>query len=162
MQRKDVLCQVNPDGSNVAHDFPFSSWLTEHTLQSSHSRASGRGSPLHSLERTVRALLLDLDDTLLDDRNSTRTALEAFLTAHHLLAGRSRGDVLASWRSIAARHWPRYEAGEVTFVEQRRCRVREFLDRPLTDDEADEAFVPYRDAYEKSLAAPPRGCRVSR
>lgn len=35
-------------------------------------------------------------------------------------------------------------------MEQRRCRVRDFLGRQLTDEEADEAFLPYAKAYERS------------
>lgn len=97
----------------------------------------------------MRGILLDLDDTLLDDRNSTRVALEAFLVAHQLhKAGRE--EQLAAWRAIATRHWLRYEVGEISFLEQRRCRVRDFLGRQLDDGEADEAFLPYATAYERS------------
>jgi putative hydrolase of the HAD superfamily len=99
--------------------------------------------------RAMRGILLDLDDTLIDDRSSTHAALEAFLIAHQLdTAGRE--EVLVTWRAIAARHWQRYEAGEVSFLEQRRCRVRDFLGRQLTDEEADEAFSPYASEYERS------------
>ena len=45
------FCQVYPDGSSVARDFPFS-WMSGHvhTRQSWHLGAlAGRGSPLHSL-----------------------------------------------------------------------------------------------------------------
>jgi putative hydrolase of the HAD superfamily len=97
----------------------------------------------------MRAILLDLDDTLLDDRSATRAALDAFLSFHQS-SSHSREQLLASWRSIAVRHWLRYETGEITFAEQRRCRVREFLARPLSDEEADAAFLPYRTAYEQS------------
>jgi putative hydrolase of the HAD superfamily len=99
--------------------------------------------------RTMRGILLDLDDTLLDDRSSTRAALEAFLVAHQL-HNAAREEQLAAWRAIAARHWVRYEAGECSFLDQRRCRVRDFLGRQLSDKEADEAFLPYAKAYERS------------
>jgi FMN phosphatase YigB (HAD superfamily) len=95
----------------------------------------------------MRGILLDLDDTLIDDRASTRSALEAFMVAHRI---ERREEQSASWREIAARHWLRYEAGEVGFLEQRRCRVRDFLGRNLSDEEADEAFLPYANAYERS------------
>lgn len=97
----------------------------------------------------MRAILFDLDDTLLDDRGATMRALDVFLTTHGFgRAGREAH--LASWRSISARHWLRYESGEVTFLEQRRCRVREFLGRTLSDDQADQAFGCYASAYERS------------
>lgn len=99
----------------------------------------------------TKALLLDLDGTLLDDRAATRAGLEAFLTFHARTdTGFSRDEQLSLWRSISARHWQCYETGEITFAEQRRRRVREFLGRPLSDEEADEAFEPYRDSYERS------------
>jgi putative hydrolase of the HAD superfamily len=96
-----------------------------------------------------RFLLLDLDGTLIDDRSATRAGYDAFL-AHHRpgLEGRARQDLLATWRTIAERHWARHEAGELTFLEYRRARVREFLGAPLGDAEADEAFRPYLAAYE--------------
>jgi putative hydrolase of the HAD superfamily len=97
----------------------------------------------------MRGILLDLDDTLIDDRSSTRAALEAFLVAHRFGDAR-REELLAKWRTIAMRHWLRYEAGEVSFLEQRRCRVRDFLGRKLSDAEADAAFLPYASAYERS------------
>jgi len=96
----------------------------------------------------MRGILLDLDDTLIDDRSSTRAGLEAFLVAHQL--DKASEEALVAWRAIAARHWLRYEAGEVSYLEQRRCRVRDFLRRQLSDQEADEAFLPYASAYERS------------
>jgi putative hydrolase of the HAD superfamily len=44
----------------------------------------------------------------------------------------------------------RYELGEIGFLEQRRCRVREFLGQDLCDEEADQAYLPYANAYERS------------
>lgn len=102
-----------------------------------------------ALTGSVKGILLDLDNTLIDDRSSMCAALEAFLVAHRLDTA-NRDQLLASWHSIAARHWIRYEAGEISFVEQRRCRVREFLGRALSDAQADEAFLPYARTYEQS------------
>jgi putative hydrolase of the HAD superfamily len=97
----------------------------------------------------MRAILLDLDDTLLDDRRATRLGLDAFL-GFHRPSDRNRDELLTAWRTIAARHWQRYEAGEISFLEQRRCRVREFLGRQLTDEEADAAVQPYLTAYQQA------------
>lgn len=98
---------------------------------------------------TVRGLLLDLDDTLLDDRGATRLALDELLAAHGLDLTH-RDAHLVSWRAIALRHWVRYEAGEIGYFEQRRCRIRDFLGRPLTDAEADDAVLPYVEGYERA------------
>jgi putative hydrolase of the HAD superfamily len=94
----------------------------------------------------VEALLLDLDGTLLDDRAAVRTAFAAFLAAHP--CGRPVAEAHARWRVLAAKHWSRFERGEISFAEQRRFRVREFLERDMSDAQADAAFEPYRVAYE--------------
>lgn len=92
-------------------------------------------------------LLLDLDDTLIDDRSAMRGAFEAFLAFHGPVLQEVE-DPLKLWREVSQRHWIRFERGEVTFQEQRRARVRDFLGQPFTDAEADAAFEPYRQAYE--------------
>lgn len=97
----------------------------------------------------MEALLLDLDDTLVDDRAAIRCAFEAFFDAHRDRIGDGDEEAaLARWWSVAATHWRRFEHGEVSFFEQRRARVREFLRAEFTDFEADAAFEPYRVAYE--------------
>ena len=53
-------------------------------------------------------------------------------------------------RTVFAKHWVRHERGELSFVEQRRARVREFLGIDFTDAEADQALLPYLHAYEAS------------
>jgi putative hydrolase of the HAD superfamily len=104
----------------------------------------------------MQALILDLDDTLLDDRAATRHALSAFVAFHRrALAGESDVESFARWRSLSAHHWQRFERGEISFLEQRRSRVCEFLRCSLSDLEADEAFEPYREAYESSWSLVP-------
>jgi putative hydrolase of the HAD superfamily len=99
----------------------------------------------------MQGILIDLDDTLLDDRSATKTAFMAFFQAHVLTCTYSSDvDALDAWRRISASHWKCYELGQVSFNDQRRARVREFLQRAMTDDEADLAFEPYRVAYEAS------------
>ncbi|HZF30822.1 MAG TPA: HAD family hydrolase [Gammaproteobacteria bacterium] len=100
-------------------------------------------------------LLLDLDDTLVDDRGATRAAFRAFLTYHGVGRGSNESELLDRWREIMARQWERYERGELTFHEQRRERAREFLGKPLGDAAADEAMRPYFDAYQRSWALLP-------
>lgn len=99
----------------------------------------------------MRGILLDLDDTLLDDRTATRVALSTFLSAHRLAwADESEAEALQRWRDIASVHWQRFEKGEISFHNQRRARVREFLRYSCSDAEADAAFEPYLIAYEAS------------
>lgn len=96
-------------------------------------------------------MLVDLDDTLVDDHGSTAVAFEAFVESHRaLLSDRDVPGLLLEWRKVFMKHWIRHERGEVSFQEQRRARVREFLGKDLTDSEADQALLPYVKAYEAS------------
>jgi len=104
----------------------------------------------------MRGILLDLDDTLLDDRTATRNALSAFLVAHRpAWKNESEEEALLRWRSISSVHWRRFEEGKISFHDQRRARVRDFLGRTFTDAEADLAFEPYRITYESSWSLVP-------
>lgn len=99
----------------------------------------------------MRAILLDLDDTLLDDRGATAPGFAAFLAAHrHRCAYADDDEALSAWRDAARRHWMRYERGELSFQEQRRWRIRDFLGEALNDAAADAAFRVYQQVYEAS------------
>ena len=99
----------------------------------------------------MHPILLDLDDTLVDDHGSTAVAFNAFVEAHHrLLYDRDAGVLLDEWRAVFMKHWMRHERGEISFLDQRRARVREFLGNDFTDAEADAALLPYLQAYEAS------------
>jgi putative hydrolase of the HAD superfamily len=99
----------------------------------------------------VRPILLDLDDTLVDDHRATAIAFDAFVEVHRgKLNDRGVATLLLEWRTVFAKHWVRHERGELSFAGQRRARVREFLGTDFTDAEADEALLPYLRAYEAS------------
>jgi putative hydrolase of the HAD superfamily len=99
----------------------------------------------------MQPLLIDLDDTLVDDRTATARAFSAFLDAHaDRVAAADPVALLARWHALAQQHWARFERGEVSFQGQRRDRVRGLLQAPLSDAEADAAFEPYWQAYESS------------
>ncbi|MFF4958597.1 HAD family hydrolase [Streptomyces sp. NPDC001222] len=101
----------------------------------------------------IEAVVWDVDDTLFDYTTADRAGMRGHLAAEGLLAGfGSVEQALDRWRRITDLQWARYAAGEASFEGQRRDRVRVFLDRPLTDDEADAWFRRYRDHYEAAWA----------
>ena len=101
----------------------------------------------------MRHLLIDLDDTLVDDRAATASAFSAFLQAHAGIVGdRDPSGLLENWRALANHHWGRFEKGEVDFLGQRRERIRDFLQVALSDADADRAFEPYWSTYESSYS----------
>ncbi|BCM69709.1 MULTISPECIES: HAD family hydrolase [Streptomyces] len=98
---------------------------------------------------TIRAVVWDVDDTLFDYTTADRAGMGAHLVAEGLLARYgSAEEALVRWREITDRQWARYAAGETTFQDQRRDRVRLFLDEELSDAEADAWFQRYVGHYE--------------
>ena len=96
----------------------------------------------------VQALLLDLDDTLFDERGTARRAFAQWHATLGLDNPEPLAETFARWQATTVRHWQRYADGEIGFLDQRRERLREFTGRPLPDGEADAMFEPYRLAYE--------------
>ncbi|MFE9451171.1 HAD family hydrolase [Streptomyces sp. NPDC006739] len=102
---------------------------------------------------TIRAVVWDVDDTLFDYTTADRVGMGAHLAAEGLL-DRYAGvtEALARWREITDAQWARFSAGEVSFEQQRRDRVRVFLGERLTDAEADDWFGRYLRHYETAWA----------
>lgn len=98
--------------------------------------------------------MFDLDDTLFDHTGSTRRALSTWL---HDLDVAPSASLVQKWFDVEARHFEAWRAGAITFQEQRRRRLRDFLpliDRAVgTDDELDVIFAGYLHRYEESWQA---------
>ncbi|MDN5727158.1 MAG: HAD family hydrolase [Propionibacteriales bacterium] len=101
----------------------------------------------------LRAILFDLDDTLLDHHSAAAAAVVDWAAELGLAGGPDH--VRARWAEASDRHYRRYQARELTFVEQRRERVREFLGHNLDDAEADDQFGRYLTRYEAGWAVFP-------
>lgn len=96
----------------------------------------------------LRAVLFDLDDTLVDQRTAAATAVVAWAAEHGVT------DQAASerWAEISAVQYGRYARREITFDEQRRERVRAFLGTDVDDPDADDLFAGYQIRYEAEWA----------
>ncbi|MEV7140263.1 HAD family hydrolase [Streptomyces tauricus] len=102
---------------------------------------------------TIRAVLWDVDDTLFDYTTADRAGMRGHLTAEGLLDGfASVEQALDRWRRLTDEQWARFAAGTVDWEGGRRDRVRAFLERPLTDTEAEDWFVRYLGHYERAWA----------
>ncbi|MGW2181738.1 HAD family hydrolase [Streptomyces sp. NPDC001732] len=98
---------------------------------------------------TIRAVLWDIDDTIFDHTGADRVGMRKHLEQEGLPEGHgSVEQALVAWRGLADKHWGRFAAGETDFQGQRRDRVREFLSRPLEDEEADDWFGRHAVHYE--------------
>ncbi|MEU6219133.1 HAD family hydrolase [Streptomyces sp. NPDC047022] len=102
---------------------------------------------------SISAVVWDVDDTLFDYTTADRTGMRGHLAAEGLLEGYgSVEQALARWREITDEQWARYAAGETSFEDQRRDRVRVFAGAEMDDDEADAWFRRYLDHYEAAWA----------
>lgn len=93
----------------------------------------------------IKAVLFDLDGTLVDQKSASEPAVREWATE----LGVHGTDVVDRWRIISSRHYERYQRREITFQEQRRERVREFLGSEFEAREADELFSGYLWRYEE-------------
>jgi HAD superfamily hydrolase (TIGR01549 family) len=113
----------------------------------------------------IEAVLFDLDGTLIDHRQAMLEAVAGLIAAFP--GAEAAPSVLReTWRELERHHMQRYLAGECTFAEQRRQRVREFLPHlnegvPSDDAGLDGWFaLNYLGAYEAAWHCYPdvEGC----
>jgi putative hydrolase of the HAD superfamily len=105
----------------------------------------------------IRAVLFDLDNTLFDHAASARAGLDAFL--QHLGTA-STDDLARAWLQLEQTIYHRFLADELSFQEQRRERLRQFLPLagraiPATDTLLDGLFDVYLQSYQDAWAAFP-------
>lgn len=97
----------------------------------------------------IRAVIFDLDGTLIDHVGSVTKALERWLPE---LGVSLTDELLAAWFKAEEKHFPAWRSREVTFAEQRRRRLRDFLPLVHTtvgdDADLDDVFAGYLRHYE--------------
>jgi putative hydrolase of the HAD superfamily len=102
----------------------------------------------------LRGVLFDLDDTLLDHRGAVVRALDAWLPT---LGVASTPELFALWDEVQERHLQAWRERRITFPEQRRRRLRDFLPAigvPYAEEQLDAIFEGgYLRAYEDSYRA---------
>ena len=99
--------------------------------------------------------MFDLDDTLFAHAASVRAGVLAHRTAHGgELAAADEQAEWERWHALEEKHYPRFLVGELGFQEQRRVRVRAFVEPygvDLSDDAtADAWYAAYFDRYREA------------
>lgn len=110
-----------------------------------------------SQEPSLRAVGFDLDGTLFDHRSAAVEAVRELMTE---LGYEPTPDRVSAWFDLEAEHFESWRAGVVTFNEQRRRRLRDFLgllgaNRPVADSELDQLFETYLTQYRRAWRAFP-------
>ncbi|MBP2352899.1 putative hydrolase of the HAD superfamily [Kribbella aluminosa] len=96
----------------------------------------------------LRTVLFDLDGTLVDHESAAAAAVVVWAAEYGVVGP----EVAAEWAAVSDKHYRRYQRRELTFPEQRRLRVREFLGVEASEAEADEMFESYARRYEAGWA----------
>jgi putative hydrolase of the HAD superfamily len=108
---------------------------------------TGAPGPAAGAERRIRALLFDLDDTLMAH---TGAVDEAIAVAQRAAGGAFAADdpaaVQRRWAELEELHYTRYLTGELTYLGQRVARARDVL-APYGIDLSDEEALAWFDAY---------------
>lgn len=88
-------------------------------------------------------LFFDLDDTLLDTASGEHKAALAFAARFPEILGSDGEGFCTSWRNTATYYFDKWLRDELTYKEQRRCRVRHFFGSELSNEESDRIFNIY-------------------
>lgn len=103
----------------------------------------------------LAAVIFDLDGTLLDHDAAAEAALRSWLPEYSLTA--EEIDALVPlWFAAEERHYPAWRSGEISFQEQRRRRLRDFLPAagvPVDEERLDAVFQGYLTGYEQGWRA---------
>lgn len=97
----------------------------------------------------IKLVIFDLDGTLLDHRGAVTDAVTRWLTQRGV---EPTDELVHAWFAAENRHLPAWRSGEISFPEQRRRRLRDFL--PMVgiavgdDERLDQTFAGYLACYQ--------------
>jgi putative hydrolase of the HAD superfamily len=103
----------------------------------------------------LAGVLFDLDGTLVDQAGAAVAALHAWLPSYGLSADEIEA-LIPLWFDLEQRHYPAWLAGDITFQEQRRRRLRDFMPAVGTvvaADRLDAVFADYAACYRAAWTA---------
>ncbi len=98
-------------------------------------------------------IFFDIDDTLIDQRHAEVYGATPFLEHFAQWLPYTPAEFCALWHALIEKHAGAYFRGAISFLEQRRRRMRELFretDPTLSDTEADARFATYLRHYEQS------------
>jgi putative hydrolase of the HAD superfamily len=100
----------------------------------------------------LMVVFFDIDATLIDHKKAADVAASHFLKNFSDILPYSETDFCNLWHKLIEKHSNMFFAGEVSFLEQRRNRMRELfhLEPTLSEEEADRRYQIYLDSYESN------------
>lgn len=110
-----------------------------------------------TLTPETRAVLFDLDGTLMDHDGARDAALLSMVGSGRELTAEQEHRYLQAWRCNSELLYESYLAGEITFEQQRLQRILRFSEvagiHVEDDDEAWALFHDYQQAYQRNWRA---------
>jgi putative hydrolase of the HAD superfamily len=101
----------------------------------------------------IKVVIFDIDGTMLNHQGAQRAGLEKLYGTLDEARRVSVDEFVAIWQREADRYWEQYQAGKITFIQQRILRVKAVFDslgEYATDERAMAIFHTYLAAYEGS------------
>lgn len=100
----------------------------------------------------IKAILFDLDDTLLNSKEAEYNAICEFKSSFNVFNKISNDEFAKIWNQITAGAYDEYEKGKFTFKQQRIERIKRIFKKynvDVSDKEAHERFNMYLKLYEQ-------------
>jgi putative hydrolase of the HAD superfamily len=99
-------------------------------------------------------VFFDVDDTLIDHRGAAEAGARALYRRHadRLALALTEDEFLTRWHQAAERHFAAFAAGQCSYQEQRRRRIRDLFGAWLSNEEADALFAVFLAEYERGWA----------
>lgn len=104
----------------------------------------------------IKAILFDLDDTLLDGKTAQNNALKDFKEIFPRLKQIDKTELEEKWRGITLKHYDTFQKGKITFEESRIRRMQDLfliVGDKLSKEESKERFKIYKKLYEDNWIA---------
>jgi putative hydrolase of the HAD superfamily len=100
----------------------------------------------------LMVVFFDIDATLIDHKKAAEVAACNFLKNFSHILPYSEVDFCKIWHELIEKHSNMFFAGKVSFLEQRRNRMRElfYFEPTLSEEEADRRYQIYLEFYESN------------
>ncbi len=101
----------------------------------------------------IKAILFDLDDTLVNSKKAEYNAICEFKKLYSVFGEVKDNDIAQIWNNITMKNYEKYHKGEISFEELRTKRMKELFTNysiNISKEDAKNKFKDYQKIYEKN------------
>jgi putative hydrolase of the HAD superfamily len=99
----------------------------------------------------VKAVLFDLDDTLLDHTGAATRAIEGLYAHHGARTGLALPAFRKRWLELTELAMDKFASGQLSPRGQRHFRVRAMFGKDTNEEDVEQVFAAYLAVYQQSL-----------